>query len=482
MFTKSISAAAQSLTQAGLEPNVVTTLMGLLGNCSQPLLHNGPIEVSSSTPDAPGFDPTGYWPEAPEQPVNRNDYPSYPFGVLTVSSTYNYNGKDNSYTGGAAAVFNGPVVINAPLFARFIFAVFNIFTFAGVVRCGKATANWSKGGGRAYVDVQECTDDTGSTVIPGGPYRVYLPKHAEMDPNVVYDDVISFFRTRGGTYMACHDYLDAKIGTLSSWGLDQGDIPPGWAMRDSIANSVANGGTGVDAVTDYCYARYNTIAGGKGGSVSYTPSGEIPDTELVHGSSTATTTSFSNRTYTSTASSVGSLTIASGTANVTISSASVGTLTCSSSYTGITRTDDTTLDPHDHEQYAPVLYDVEAGAGTTFYAYADDTIYTQEDSDLGPETTHAWRTHYHTITDVQHSHTVTGGSHTHTATDSGHTHTGTVSGTHTHDVTVLGSHWDHTHSLSIPNHTTELVFVGDPAEIRMPWVDEIPIERIDNSV
>jgi hypothetical protein len=119
-----------------------------------------------------------------------------------------------------------------------------------VVSWGIATANWTDNGASCdHVTVNKCDDCEGTN--PGAEtLTVLLPKNGNddgMDPNVVANAVIAYTTADDGTLVAVSDYLDDKIGTVKMWAADSGGtVPPGWAVMNGSANSVANGGSAVD--------------------------------------------------------------------------------------------------------------------------------------------------------------------------------------------------------------------------------------------
>lgn len=111
---------------------------------------------------------------------------------------------------------------------------------------GIAKENWTDNGASCdHVVVYTC-DDCEGTNPTATEHTVLLPKTAEQDPNVVQDEVIAYTLANDGTYVAVTDYLDDKIGTVKMWALLSTGIPPGWAEMNGQANSIANGGTGIN--------------------------------------------------------------------------------------------------------------------------------------------------------------------------------------------------------------------------------------------
>lgn len=135
------------------------------------------------------------------------------------------------------------------------------------VQWGIAKTNWTDNGSSCdHVVVYTCDDAEGAnpTVIE---VTVLLPKTAEQDPNVVTDDVIGYMQAEDGTYVAVTDYLDEKIRTVKMWTGTEADIQPGWALMDGNANSVANGGSGINLSKRF--VRSGAQAGARGGKESH---------------------------------------------------------------------------------------------------------------------------------------------------------------------------------------------------------------------
>jgi hypothetical protein len=115
----------------------------------------------------------------------------------------------------------------------------------------KATADWTTGSPPA-IEAVKVDDALGAN--PGDAISVLLPRAGDQDPNLRQDDVFAYQRTSSGELVCVSDYLDDKIGTMKMWikheaFIDQ--IPRGWALMDGAANSVANGGSGIDMGRKY---------------------------------------------------------------------------------------------------------------------------------------------------------------------------------------------------------------------------------------
>jgi hypothetical protein len=138
---------------------------------------------------------------------------------------------------------------------------------------GKALENWTQdtvvgSGGVDHVDVHPCDDAIGSNEATDQEHRVYLIRAAERDPNVVDNDVVAYRLGMDGEYVCVSDYLDDKIGTVKMWALGSAAIPPGWAIANGTANSVANGGTEINLTGRFIRAA--AVAGAKGGHDTHT--------------------------------------------------------------------------------------------------------------------------------------------------------------------------------------------------------------------
>ena len=143
----------------------------------------------------------------------------------------------------------------------------------------KAQENWTydgayPGSGEPYVRAKRCRDHAGTNET-GDTLKIWLPRAADQDPNVIAGDVLLCGRA-GGERAAVSDYLDLAVGSKIWWGATT--IPRGWACMDGTANAVGNGGSGL-SVVDYfllCTCSAGQV-GASGGS----------DTGVILGSSIA---------------------------------------------------------------------------------------------------------------------------------------------------------------------------------------------------
>ena len=111
----------------------------------------------------------------------------------------------------------------------------------------KAVARWVNGN-HPYVNCHRCRTMFGDGEDEDAAITIALPKLGGRDPNVREGDVIAYTQVGDGTTQIANlcisNYLDDKVGTIKSYIGTIGSIPPGWALADGVANSVANGGTG----------------------------------------------------------------------------------------------------------------------------------------------------------------------------------------------------------------------------------------------
>jgi len=96
-----------------------------------------------------------------------------------------------------------------------------------------------------YVLAQECTDDTGTTLVDpdADPFELYLPSNCNaMEPNVQAGAVLAFEIGPSGRAVATGGgYLDACRGSMEVWYSSKGSIKFGWAICDGL--SYENGAT-----------------------------------------------------------------------------------------------------------------------------------------------------------------------------------------------------------------------------------------------
>ena len=123
--------------------------------------------------------------------------------------------------------------------------------------------NWEKAGTPActHVSVKDTDDCVATAGGTGTAFDVILPEVSGKDPNLVgtgtpaTSDVIAYIDAEDGTKVCVSDYLDDKILSMKNWLGAAGDIPDGWAKMDGTANSVGNGGSGLDITTGGRYIR-----------------------------------------------------------------------------------------------------------------------------------------------------------------------------------------------------------------------------------
>lgn len=161
-------------------------LANVFGNYDLPLQHRAPFVSSNYTPDAPGV--------SPDEDELDKFYPQ----IAALANDGYYDDDDDQIKGGLAALFRGPVVfqpaINNPNVAGGN-AQNNIVVFGG------------QGGGACFENL-------------------YVTN--------IYD------KTTGAVWSAF------PAGTVTLWAGSVGSIPSGWALMDGTANSVGNGGSGID--------------------------------------------------------------------------------------------------------------------------------------------------------------------------------------------------------------------------------------------
>ncbi len=455
MFTLQISSAAARLREAGMSDNVIDTLMDMLGNCAQTLVHRGPVDITTDLPGAVyriGDAATG----------------DYPAAALTAKSGGTYNQTNNNIEGGFAARFDGPVFVKGPL----------VMTNpgAGYVGIAKAVSNWQKGGGNPFVMCRRLINHLGA-VQPGNAFAVQLPRTTPGDPNVNTDAILTYGFSPDNLYsMATSPYMDDKIGTVKLWALAAGDVPAGWAVMDGSSNTTV--GSGYDMTGKFAKgAGTSHTLGATGGSTAYTPEGTITgggstNTSTDSDSFTPTTRydwttppEIASTTYT------GSLEV-DGTVSWPGGDPVSGT---PSNYTGALKTEETV--------------DADFGAGSTFATTGLESATEPNRGDSGSTTTVAAQSHTHDLaySAIRHTHDIspTQISHEHSIPTSELAHTHTISSTnlaHTHTFNNLS----HTHAGTTAGHyhtvdTSSLGFTGTLATIIPPFRNLYYIERIDNS-
>ena len=124
----------------------------------------------------------------------------------------------------------------------------------------------SQNGGTAYVYAEECSDVQGANVT-GDLIKIFLPVSPCQDPNVESGDVLMFFCTADGTYVA-PGYGDARIGTLIHSTQIENSVR-GWGLMDGTNNTGASGGSGIDS-RDKFLRQWNSSSdsGSTGGSAT----------------------------------------------------------------------------------------------------------------------------------------------------------------------------------------------------------------------
>lgn len=248
------------------------------------------------------------------------------------------------------------------------------------------------------------------------------------------------------------------IGTII--GVTIATTAQGWAVADGVANSVANGGSGKNAVSKYLKFGSNPDTWASSGA---TGSGQA-----------AITVSAPNTTVTGNA--TPGVSVSSASTGITVDSANVNVNvtinSVNSAVTGISVAAHSALS-HSGSGTAntsSVNLNSHLTDGGSFYATAAGTthLHTVAAADiaalLGNHTISA-----HSVTDPGHTHAINGSAtgtsnHTHSVTDPGHTHTGTVdahnhSSNHSHTATDAG----HTHALGT---------------IELDRIELIPYERV----
>lgn len=391
-----------------------------------------------------------------------------------------------------------------------------------VKRC-TATATWVDGGTPTVAVADNDTADT---------FSLLLPRVAGKDPNVRSGDSFFYKVFQGAYYPEGDGYLDDKKLTQKNWAGLLANIPQGWAVCDGVANSVGNGGSGLDLSGRFL--KWSGVAGTTGssdtgsagahsGNTGLTATGLTVDDASLTVSTSTTGITMGSASLTISTDKTG-ITIDAGgpeetdTAGIgiTINSASVAvnsavtnvtvddydleftglettdltidnaTVTVNNSQTGVTLGLTT---PGNHDVFIEPgatgigLHD--PGHGHTTVAHNHDT------TEVGHK--HSIEVHNHDITDPGHSHTTSAHSHgytdpfhfhdvddhVHTITDPGHFHTVADHSHilsdpgHLHTIADHGhavSETAHLHSFSVPAHTHT---AGEP-----PYISLIPIERV----
>lgn len=207
-------------------------LANVFGNYDLPLQHRAPFISSNYTPDAPGV--------SPDEDELDKFYPQ----IAALANDGYYDDDDDQIKGGLAALFRGPVVfqpaINNPNVAGGN-AQNNIVVFGG------------QGGGACFENL-------------------YVTN--------IYD------KTTGAVWSAF------PAGTVTLWAGSVGSIPSGWALMDGTANSVGNGGSGIDmrGLIPYGYSGSGAFAT-IGASVALTFTGAE-----INGNSTTPSVTVNNAT------------------------------------------------------------------------------------------------------------------------------------------------------------------------------------------
>lgn len=185
----------------------------------------------------------------------------------------------------------------------------------------KCTTKWQYQGvpssGAYWIDGYACDDCSGTNVDTNTTLRVvFTPDsaHSNRQPNVVTNDIIPFENTHdpntlgvSGFPFATAGYLfDDPVATVRFMVSAGGPptMPKGWALMNGTDNSGANGGSGVDMMTDNPFLR--TGGSGSGGSVG----------ALAH-THTITTTNLSNVAVTGAATGIATVTSPTGSTDAT---------------------------------------------------------------------------------------------------------------------------------------------------------------------
>lgn len=143
-------------------------------------------------------------------------------------------------------------------------------------RWAKCKYNWeydskipSEGGAVAYIQANECNGPNG-TAVSGDLLKIYLPCSSNQDPNLESGDIILFFKSPDGTYIA-PGYGDNRVGSIIMGS--QGDTySKGYALCNGTANATQGKrgqGSGVNLASSFprCWASASD-AGNTGGSAT----------------------------------------------------------------------------------------------------------------------------------------------------------------------------------------------------------------------
>jgi len=403
--------------------------------------------------------------------------------------------------------------------------VLKILGDASIVRRCTASGTWVDG---SPATVAATDDDSGAVL------SVLLPRMAGKDPNVRSGDSFFYRSYDGGFYPSSDGYLDDKKLTQKNWAGLLANIPAGWAVCDGVANSVGNGGSGLNLSNKFLkwststagtFGSSNTgLGGAHSGDTAVSTTGiTINDASLSTNASatgitidgTALTTQSATTGITidkggSIETSLAGTGITINLANVTVNSAYTGISVDSydleytgSETTGITLTGGSVTIANNTtginlNQVSPATVNPKVDVGTQSSLILSDpghnhiaTYNKPTVSDPGhkheidphahditdPGHYHTTVDHSHTINDPQHLHTIP--DHTHGVTDPGHVHSilahshGVTDPTHSHTIPDHGhtiTDPGHDHSFSVPDHVHT---AGEP-----PFVTLIPIERI----
>lgn len=156
--------------------DAVDLFQQVLGDCSQPLVHNGDVTVNA--------------------PVTID----YCDGV-------------------ALNITCGTVRISGTVTA----------TGNGVILYAVAQGTWQRESNNdSYVDCLQASDRQGT--VSGGEVRVYLPRAGAGEPNVRSGNVLAYVLDPNGIAVCVSDVNDDPIGTVKGWRQSAGTVPQGWEL------------------------------------------------------------------------------------------------------------------------------------------------------------------------------------------------------------------------------------------------------------
>lgn len=296
-----------------------------------------------------------------------------------------------------------------------------------VVNAGLNDFEVSLESGGSTVDITDAGTGTHTYIQVGGQNDIVATEYddeliLEEGPNIdfTFDPDINRLKIAS-------THWTPTVGMVMMWAIGTGTIPEGWAIMNGTANSIGNGGSGID-MTDQFVKGNATTAGTVEGATATAADGGHQHSISSSGAHTHSIGSSGAHTHTTDA--------ASGNTGIAT--------------TGIT------IDNHDehyHGKDSDQCFTPGLESNIIYiWGFPDDSTVELTSGVL--DGTGSADVLDHTVNDSGHTHTL--GSHTHTIASSGaHTHSIASSGAHTHTTDSDGSH---THTTGRPDNTT-LIFI-----------------------